>query len=270
MRGLVLRLDAPLMSFGGTRVDQHGFIDRFPGTSMLVGLFANALGWEYKDYTKMQDLQNRLRYAARWDRAPKRLVDYHTVDLGQPKMYGYALKEKINSAPKLPGGWTTRGYVDFRSGASGYEIHQRYQHYWEDGRMTVIVELEGEGFPSIEDLTQALQTPKRPLFIGRKSCIPARPLLDDRQPIVEGDNLKSLITTVPLLPFFIEYEPSASSLTADEHDVQVEVSWPADLGVEGMKGQVRQVYDLRDWKNQIPSGSTLRVEGIYIFRGRDA
>ena len=43
MRALVLRFDAPLMSFGGVMVDQHGVIDRFPGTAMLTGLLANAL-----------------------------------------------------------------------------------------------------------------------------------------------------------------------------------------------------------------------------------
>ncbi|WP_324669367.1 type I-E CRISPR-associated protein Cas5/CasD [Geochorda subterranea] len=44
MRALVMRFDAPLVSFGSVLVDQHGFIDLFPGTSMLTGLVANALG----------------------------------------------------------------------------------------------------------------------------------------------------------------------------------------------------------------------------------
>jgi CRISPR-associated Cas5-like protein len=34
---LLLRFDAPLMSFGGVMVDQHGPTDRFPGLAMLTG-----------------------------------------------------------------------------------------------------------------------------------------------------------------------------------------------------------------------------------------
>jgi len=47
MKALVLRLDAPMMSFGGVMVDQHGVIDRFPGVALLTGLIANALGWHH-------------------------------------------------------------------------------------------------------------------------------------------------------------------------------------------------------------------------------
>jgi len=54
MKALILRLDAPLMSFGGVMIDQHGFIERFPGTSLLTGLVANALGWGHGDYERLE------------------------------------------------------------------------------------------------------------------------------------------------------------------------------------------------------------------------
>ena len=44
MRHLILRLEAPLMAFGGETIDNYGVIRRFPSASMLTGLLANALG----------------------------------------------------------------------------------------------------------------------------------------------------------------------------------------------------------------------------------
>ena len=43
-RILLLRLEAPLMSFGSVLVDKRGPTDRHPGTALITGLLANALG----------------------------------------------------------------------------------------------------------------------------------------------------------------------------------------------------------------------------------
>lgn len=107
MKALIIRLDAPMISFGSVMVDQHGYIQQFPGLAMLTGLIANALGWEHREFERIQKLQNRLDFAARWDARPERMVDYHTVDLSQPKM-----KET---------GWTTRGKPERRRGAKARE-----------------------------------------------------------------------------------------------------------------------------------------------------
>src|SRR5690606_31602973 len=85
---LILRFDAPLMSFGAVVVDQNNPAWRFPGAAMLTGLLANALGWDHRDTAQLQGLQDRLRFAARWDAEPELLTEYQTVDLGQPFMVG--------------------------------------------------------------------------------------------------------------------------------------------------------------------------------------
>ncbi|RME81328.1 MAG: type I-E CRISPR-associated protein Cas5/CasD [Caldilineae bacterium] len=250
MRALVLRLDAPLMSFGGVMIDQHGFIERFPGTSLLTGLVANALGWRHGDFDRLQALQGRIEYAARWDVPPQRLVDYHTVDLGQPKMVGYAdLKKKGD--PK--GGWTTRGKVEWRDGASGLGTHIRYRHHWADGMMTVALALLGRNEPNLEDVHRALAHPARPLFLGRKACLPARPLLDP-EPIREGVDLFAILRSVPRWDRFGQIQTEAGKM---------EACWPAHLGMPyGARGEIRRVYDLRDWPNQLPAGSRERAEGV--------
>src|SRR5579875_596449 len=146
MEALVLRWDAPLMSFGGVLVDQHGVTDRFPGQAMLTGLFGNALGWEHADAKRLQSLQARLSFAARWDVPPAPLVDYQTVDLGQEAM-------------RWPG-WTTRGAPEHRGkGEATTGTHQRFRHYWANGVMTVVVTLLSDGPPSLPDLREDVVHP---------------------------------------------------------------------------------------------------------------
>ena len=216
MKALIIRLDAPMMSFGSVMVDQHGYIHQFPGMAMLTGLIANALGWEHSQFERIQELQSRLEYAARWDVRPERMVDYHTVDLSQAKM-------------KEPG-WTTRGRPEHRRGAKDTRegTHQRYRHYWIDGLMTVALTLRGNDLPDLTTVYDALDRPARPLFIGRKTCLPARPLLDPETPIVDG----SVITCWP------------TELQATDRDI------------------VRRVFDLRDWLNNIHAGSRWQTEGM--------
>lgn len=234
MEVLRLRFDAPLMSFGGVMVDQHGFTDRFPGVSLLAGLFGNALGYRHQDAEKLDALQRRILYAARWDVTPEKLVDYHTVDLGQHKM----------SQP----GWTTRGTPEHRAGGeAAFGTHQRYRHYWANGVMTLAVALSGEGPPTLAELKAALFLPARPLFIGRKACLPAGLIVLDR---TEAPDLLSALREAP-----------RASRPGRPAEGPMEACWPAGLGIPGDAREV-PVYDRRDWRNQVHSGRRLRVEGL--------
>ena len=64
MRVLLLHLHAPLMSFGGPRVDHIGPTGRFPTVSQMTGLFGNALGYTHGDGERLQSLQDRLSIAS--------------------------------------------------------------------------------------------------------------------------------------------------------------------------------------------------------------
>ena len=240
MKTLVLRLDAPLMSFGKVIVDHHGVIDDFPGLATLSGLFANALGWNHSDWDLLDDLQERLDFAARWDVRPDKLVDYQTAELGAPKM----------RAP----GWTTRGEPEHRAGgpSAKYGTHQRYRHYWADGLMTVVVSL-APGTPNIDHLKEALKNPERPLFLGRKTCLPARPLPDPMNPIVEGTDAFSVLCSIPVWNRDGSLNEAKESMLA---------CWTSADTVDERRGERQLVYDLRDWKNQLPAGSRWRVRGM--------
>lgn len=231
---LLLRFDAPLMSFGAVMVDQHGPTERFPGLSLLTGLFGNALGLRHGDTHALESLQARIEYAARWDIEPHELVDYHTVDLGQPKM----------SEP----GWTTRAEPEHRTGgaSAALGIHQRYRHYWANGVMTLAVGLSGTAEPSAQTLAERLRHPARPLFLGRKTCLPGAPLLLG---LAEAPDVLAALRLAP--PARRPGLPPAAKMAA---------CWPAGLGAHGPDRRV-SIYDRRDWHNQVHAGRRQRVEG---------
>ncbi len=234
---LLLRFEAPLLSFGGERVDQNGVQQAFPGRAMLTGLLGNSLGFEHHDFAALDALQGRLRYAVRRDRAGEALVDYHTVDLGQPFMLQ---------------GWTTRGEPESRGGASSTGTHIRLQHYRADAVFTVALTLrDGEG-STVEDLARALVHPERPLFIGRKCCLPATRILCGR---VRADRLRDALRR------------SERSRRADESTALM-TWWPIDEGTE--VGRTVYVTDAKDWSNQIHTGRHAMQEAEVLYEGKEA
>lgn len=214
------------MSFGGVVVDQINPIDLFPGRSLLTGLIGNALGWDHADVERLAGLQHRLRHAARWDAVPERMVDYHTVDLGQPFMQDT--------------GWTTRGQrEDKGSGAATSGTHQRYRHYWANGCATVAVTLIDDTVaPDLAAIEAALRRPARPLFLGRKNCIPAAPVLLGRR---VATRLRDALAAEPL-----------ADIGARQRPARVQACWPQD---EGDGVQTIEVADLRDWRHNIHRGA---------------
>lgn len=234
VRILVLRFDAPLVSFGAPAIDQNGVVQPFPALSMLAGLLANALGWDHRDADQLNALQERVRYAARIDREGEALVDYQTVDLGMDWM----LPEKA--------GWTTRGRIAARDGANSDGTHQRYRHYRADSLHTVAVTLVGDDGPTIDEVAEALRCPARPLFIGRKCCLPAAPLLVQ---VTDARSLVGLLASIP------------RTLRSDSGRLRA-FWWDGDEP-EGAAGESRvlPVSDERDWRNRVHVGRRLMREG---------
>jgi CRISPR system Cascade subunit CasD len=229
---LLLRLDAPLISFGGVAIDNIGVTQRFPGRAMLTGLLANALGWAHADADNLQPLQARIRYAARCDRAGRAIVDYQTVDLGQD-----FLKE----------GWTTRGAVEGRGGdpKNREGTHIRYRHYLADAVYTLALSLAPvHDSPTLDEVEAALREPARPLFIGRKCCLPSVPLLLGR-------------TSAETLLRALEAQPRAERADATG---PLSAWWPADEDTD-RPGRLIPITDDRDWTNQIHVGRRWMHEG---------
>ncbi|WP_018234383.1 type I-E CRISPR-associated protein Cas5/CasD [Thioalkalivibrio thiocyanodenitrificans] len=229
---LILRLDAPMMSFGAVVVDQRNPTWRFPAASMLTGLLGNTLGWSYHDTDRQQELQDRLRFAARWDAEPEPMREYQTVDLGQDFL--------------LDTGWTTRGQAEKRKGGDAKKgTHIRERDYWANGVLTVALTLDGEGDLSISDLEAALKEPARPPFFGRKNCLPAGPLFAGRR---QAESVKEALAREPLADIGSRRRPE-----------RIQAQWPID---EGEATQVEERYDLRDWVGNIHRGSRRYAQGF--------
>ena len=235
MRHLILNLESPMMSFGGETIDNYGVIRPFPAVSMLTGLFANALGWRRVDTRRHQDLQDRIVFAARIDREPHgglSMRDFQTAQLGANDR-----------------GWTTRGVPDDRAGgAATYKApHLRYRDYFADMRVTVALRLEPEDeSPTLDQLADDLQEPVRPLFIGRKPCLPSAPLfvkIDD-----EAVNTLDALLKHPL--------------EDGERDTPVRLLWADCEGVDSVcSNRSYLLTDQRNWVSGLHGGGRLVYEG---------
>lgn len=158
-RHLVLRLASPLIAFGGETIDNLGVIRDFPALSMVTGMIANALGWDRSEAQQHNRLQQRLRMGCVLAPGAQRVQDFQTAQLG-----------KDDKA------WTTWGTPEERAGGAGTYAgpHLRYRDYHADLCAWVVLALHPvDEAPTLDDIAAALDKPARPLFIGRKPCLPA-------------------------------------------------------------------------------------------------
>jgi CRISPR system Cascade subunit CasD len=232
-RWLVLHLDAPLIAFGGVAIDQVGPVRDFPAASMLTGLIANALGWHWSERTAHQALQDRLIFAARREQEGALLTDTQNAQL-------YATDT----------GWTTHGTPERRGGASYGAPHRRQRDYHADLSARVVLRLAPEeGAPTLDDLAEAFDRPARPLFLGRKPCLPTAPLLPPGAARwAEGESAHAALASVP---------------AAAKPEEPLRALWPAGEGPESgeMVDRVLDLADLRNWLSGLHGGARRVVEG---------
>ena len=229
MRWMHLRLWAPLAAFGGEAIDARGITRDFPSQSMLTGLIANALGWHRRLREQHQNLQTRIVYGAIRETEPVlgRTTDYQTAQLA-----------------KEDRAWTTRGIPAQRDGGPATYIgaHQRWRDYHADVRMSVVFRLDPvDEDPTLDDLEAAFVRPARPLFIGRKSCLPAAPIFHGW---VEAEDARAALRAVvaDASGTFRALWPEAEG-TADADrtlDVTDERNW-----LTGLHGGARRVCEGR-------------------------
>lgn len=231
-RWLVLRFDAPLMAFGGVAVDQVGPVRDFPAVSMITGLIGNALGWRWADRAAHQAVQDRLILAVRREREGQLLTDTQNVQLARNDR-----------------GWTTRGAPEGRGGASYAAPHRRSRDYHADYSVRAVLRLEpGDTAPTLEDLAAALDRPARPVFLGRKPCLPSAPLLAAGSARwVAGDTAHQALCSVP-------------------GQGRLRALWPVGQGPKTGDSVdcIVDLADLRNWRTGLHSGSRRVVEGWVV------
>jgi CRISPR system Cascade subunit CasD len=227
---LVLRLEAPLVAFGGDAIDNLGVIRPFPSKSMITGLLANALGVERYEYELLQSLQDGLVFGSRIQLDRRLLRDFQTAGLY-----------------KSDQGWTTREEVEGRGGGSASYLgpHLRYRDYWADAEITVVFRLLPGSPVDLDQLKDALQYPARPLFLGRKTCIPS-------SAVYNGGITAPGVFAALLALFDVGSEAVAVSL-----------QWPAfddpdsSLPSEFPEARLEPVCDERNWITGVHGGERL-------------
>jgi CRISPR system Cascade subunit CasD len=243
MRWLVLRIRAPLAAFGAEAIDARGPTRDFPALSAITGLLANALGYERCENERLQALQDRLVFGARRDaenaaldgraKPMARLTDFHTAQLGKADM-----------------GWTTRGAAEGRAGGSGtYDSpHIRRRDYLSDARLLVVLTLRDAALtPTLDDVAAALERPARPLFFGRKPCLPAAPLFAG---FVEATTARRALEALPRDP-----------LADLPQDGLARAVWPAAEGDDVDGDRTVEAVEARNWRTGLHGGVRRTVEG---------
>lgn len=225
---LILRLEVPLMAFGGTMIDANGPTRDLPIVSMVTGLIANALGWHRAQRELHSDLQRRIVMGARLDRPGSELRDFQTAQLGSNDR-----------------GWTTHGEPEGRAGgANTYKSpHIRKRYYRADAFVTIALRLEpADESPTLDEVAAALAEPARPLFVGRKPCLPSRPLLAELP--LDAANVHEALTRAAMA--------EASGSNASVRLVLPRRHWPPLP--EPLRTDL--VADVRDWIAGVHAGET--------------
>jgi CRISPR system Cascade subunit CasD len=229
-RWLVLRLEAPLIAYGGVAIDAVGPTRDFPALSMLTGLLANALGWDRAQRDDHDALQDRLVFAARCDRPGQVMTDTQNVGLA-----------------KTDRGWTTGGQPEGRQGASYGAPHRRQRDYLAEASTTVVLTLRpADRVPDLETIERHLERPMRPLFVGRKPCLPTSPVLS-RDKVFAATAFQALSQVpgpnVPLL-----------------------AQWPVGEGPQDGEAvdRVIALADRRKWRTGLHGGTRQVVEGRVV------
>lgn len=234
-RHLVLSLSSPLVAFGGEAIDNLGVIRDFPAASMMTGILASALGWDRAEHGRHAELQSRLRFGTLLLSAGERLRDFQTAQLG-----------------KQDSGWTTAGVPEGRAGgdASYNSPHLRYRDYHAEIRALVALRLEPvEAEPTLDEIAVALDRPKRPLFIGRKPCLP------------DGRLVNGWVDAADVLAALQRMKPSIPG--------DWRAQWPEGEG-ELPGDRCTDLCDERNWRSGVHGGWRPVREGMLRSDGRSA
>lgn len=171
---LFLRLEGPLQSWGERGRWSVRDTATQPTKSGLIGLIACALG--YRDDDDIRPLSQKTRLGLRVDAPGTLMTDYHTIGGGydQPALLTAQGKPKRGTSGDPHTELSSRDYLCEASFLAALQIR--------DAADEVL----------IEHMAHALQNPVWPLFLGRKACVPSRPVYVG---VGDYDNLADALST---------------------------------------------------------------------------
>jgi CRISPR system Cascade subunit CasD len=176
---LVFRLYGPMASWGQAAVGGDRPTGVQPSRSALLGLLGAALGIKRDEEARLRELQESVLVAVKHCFPTTLMRDYHTTQVpsANQKVVHYTRKSELSEA-KLN---TILSSRDYRC----------------DGLWVVSITIKDGSEMDLQQLQNALLQPAYPLYLGRKSCPLALPLMPK---IVQEKSLKSALdTTFPPL-----------------------------------------------------------------------
>ena len=204
---LVLRLEGPLQSWGENAKWDFRDSSTMPTKSGIVGLLGCAMG-EERGSQVLVELAKSITVAVRADRPGVKFVDFQTVQ-GDPLM-------AATGKPKTTGNTILSPHA-----------------YLQDASFTVFIDTTAEWQQRI---VSALENPRWCMYLGRKNCVPSRPILADR---MEAADLMEALKEYPAA------ERAGKTMTYEcEHpdSTAASIQRPDDLIGTNRQFQLRRVW----------------------------
>jgi CRISPR system Cascade subunit CasD len=165
---LLLRLEGPLQAWGvRSRWDVRDTGPE-PTKSGIVGLLGCALGYPMGDSRLETELDAGLRFGVRIEAAGHLMIDFQTITDFLPMADG---RHKFSG-----GGKALAKLRDDPDAEPATIISPR--SYLEDAAFLVALDETGVTPGVLTRCAHALRHPVWPLYLGRKACIPTRPIFD--------------------------------------------------------------------------------------------
>lgn len=176
---LVMRLYAPISSWGTLAVGEDRPTVNYPTRSAVLGLLGAALGIKRSEAQKLRDLASSIGIASKTYSEGTILRDYHTIQTPTTAkgVNFFTRKQELQSAK--------------------VETILSSRDYREDGLWVVAIWLKPDAQGSklehnvdLQQLQYALKHPKFTLYLGRKSCPLSLPLSPQ---IITANHLKAAL-----------------------------------------------------------------------------
>lgn len=226
---LLLRLSAPMQSWGASSRFSRRDTGKEPSKSGVIGLLCAALGISRHEATAENPVFSemiRLKMGVRVEREGVLQSDYHTA----------------------------QNIVKADGGIKDTELSNRF--YLADADF--VVGLEGDNLETLERLQLALENPKWQLFLGRKAFVPDLPVYFN-EGVFAGKSLAELLPSDELNRLLFKYDESfgkqkthsaKSKRLVIEHEAGSETRQDVPLSFAARRFTTRRVrtefFDLRE------------------------
>ncbi len=175
---LLLRLEGPLQSWGVRSRWSRRDTAPEPSKSAVIGLLGCAMGILRPDWRSgaepdrtLEQWDSALHFGVRIDRPGTIETDYHTVQ-GHFRQADGKVKTALHVSGVQPD----------RARCEPPHTELTWRDYLHDAAFLVALAVKPNHRDSsgalLDHLKDCLQRPKWPLYLGRKSCVPSRPVFD--------------------------------------------------------------------------------------------